>query len=180
MLHAKPLSHVRLCVALWYGLQATRLLCPWHSPDKNNGMGCHALLQGTSLTQGWNPCLISPVLAGGSFITSATWEATSHLVPHFSSVQLLSRVRLFVTPWTAARQASLSITNSQSLPKLMSIESVMPFNHLFVPFSVVPFSSCLQSFPTSRSFQMSQLFASGGQNIGLSASASFLPKKSQG
>ena len=47
-----------------------------------------------------------------------------------SSVQSLSCVRLFVTPWTAARQASLSITNSQSLLKLMSIESVMPFNHL--------------------------------------------------
>ena len=48
----------------------------------------------------------------------------------FSSVQSLSRVRLFVTPWTAACQASLSITNSQSLLKLMSIESVMPSNHL--------------------------------------------------
>ena len=50
----------------------------------------------------------------------------------FSSVQLLSRVRLFVTPWTAACQASLSITNSQSLLKLMSIESVMPSNHLIL------------------------------------------------
>ena len=49
-----------------------------------------------------------------------------------SSVQLLSRVRLFATPWTAARQASLSITNSRSLPKLMSIESVMPSNHLIL------------------------------------------------
>ena len=48
------------------------------------------------------------------------------------SVQLLSRVRLFATPWIAARQASLSITNSQSLLKLMSIESVMPSNHLIL------------------------------------------------
>ena len=48
----------------------------------------------------------------------------------FSLVQSLGHVRLFVTPWTAARQASLSITNSWSLPKLMSIESVMPSNHL--------------------------------------------------
>ena len=47
-----------------------------------------------------------------------------------SSVQSLSHVRLFATPWIEARQASLSITNSQSLPKLMSIESLMPFNHL--------------------------------------------------
>ena len=50
----------------------------------------------------------------------------------FSSVQSLSRVRLFVTPWTTACQASLSITNSQSLPKLMCIESVMPSNHLIL------------------------------------------------
>ena len=50
----------------------------------------------------------------------------------FSSVQSLSRLQLFVTPWTAAHQASLSITNSQSLPKLMSIESVMPSNHLIL------------------------------------------------
>ena len=50
----------------------------------------------------------------------------------FSSVQLLSCVHLFVTPWTAVRQASLSITNSQNLPKLMSIESVMPSNHLIL------------------------------------------------
>ena len=49
-----------------------------------------------------------------------------------SSVQSLSRVRLFATPWTAARQASLSITNSQSSLKLMSIESVMPSNHLIL------------------------------------------------
>ena len=82
----------------------------------------------------------------------------------FSSVQSPSRIQLFVTPWTVARQASLSITNSQSLFKLMSIESVMPPT---ISFSVVPFSSCLQAFPASGSFQMSQLFASGGQSIGV-------------
>ena len=63
-----------------------------------------------------------------------------------SSVQLLSHVRLFATPWTAVRQASLSITNSLSLLKLMSVELVMSS-------SVVPFSSHLQSFPASGSFQ---------------------------
>ena len=58
----------------------------------------------------------------------------SHLSPplQFSSVQSVSRVRLFATPWTAAHQASLSITNSRSLLKLMSIESVMPSNHLIL------------------------------------------------
>ena len=87
-------------------------------------------------------------------------------------VKSLSLVQLFATPWTAARQASLSIINSQSLPKLMSIESVMPSNHLVL---CHPFSSCPQSFPASGSFQMSQLFALGGQSIGVSASTSVLP-----
>ena len=66
----------------------------------------------------------------------------------FSSVQSLSNVQLFETPWTAACQASLSITKSWSLLKLMSIESVMPSNHL------IPFSSCLQEeiFPSIRVF----------------------------
>ena len=88
----------------------------------------------------------------------------------FSSVQLLSCVRLFATPWTAARQASLSITNSWSLLKFMSIESVM---HPTISSSVVPFSSHLQSLPASGSFQMCQFFASGGQSIGVSASTSY-------
>ena len=59
-------------------------------------------------------------------------DTTEQLSLHFSSVQSLSRVWLFVTPWTTARQASLSITHSQSLPKLTSIESVMPSNHLIL------------------------------------------------
>ena len=82
-------------------------------------------------------------------------------------VQSCSRVRLFVTPWTEARQASLSFTISRSLLKLMSIEVVMPFNRLIL---CHPVSSCLQSFPASRSFLMSRLFASGSQSIGASAS----------
>jgi len=60
------------------------------------------------------------------------WWLTSTLDIQFSSIQLLSQVWIFATPWTAARKASLSITNSQSLPKLMSIESVMPSNHLIL------------------------------------------------
>ena len=58
------------------------------------------------------------------------WIKINKSCVQFSSVQLLSHVRLFVTPWTAARQAFLSITNSQSPPKPMSIVSVMPSNHL--------------------------------------------------
>ena len=94
----------------------------------------------------------------------------------FSSVQSLSCVQIFATPGTAARQASLSITNSQSLLKLMSIESVMPS---IISSSVDPFSSCPQSLPTSVSFPMSQLFAWGGQSIGVSASTSVLPMNTQ-
>ena len=89
-----------------------------------------------------------------------------------NSVQSLSHVWLFETPWTAAHQASLSITGS--LLKLMSIESVMPSNHL------IPFSSCLQSFPASGSFLKSWLFASVGQSVGASAFASVLPMNIQG
>ena len=78
-------------------------------------------------------------------------------------------VRLFATPCTAARQDSLSFTISQSLLKLMSIESVMPSNYLIL---YHPFSSCLQSFPASGSFLMSWLFPSGGQHEGFSMSPS--------
>ena len=84
--------------------------------------------------------------------------------------QSLSHVRLFVIPWTAACQASLSFIISWSLLRLMSIESVMPSNHLIL---CRPFSSCCQSFPTPGSFPMSQLFASGYQSI--RASPSILP-----
>ena len=80
------------------------------------------------------------------------------------------------TSWTAAHQPSLSITNSHSPPKPMSIELVMPSKHLILyhPLLLLP-----QSFPASGSFQMSQLFTSGGQSIGVSASASVLPVKTQ-
>ena len=72
-------------------------------------------------------------------------------------------------PMDCSLLGSLSITNSQSLLKLMSIELVMPPT---ISSSVVPFSSCLQSFQASGSFQMSQFFTSGGQSVGVSVSAS--------
>ena len=98
-------------------------------------------------------------------------------LPMLSSVQSLSRVRLFATPWTAAHQASLSISttgvHSNSRP-------LSQWCHPTISSSVIPFSSCPQSLPASESFPMSQLFAWGGQSTGVSALASFLPKKSQG
>ena len=96
----------------------------------------------------------------------------------FISVQSLSHIQLFVTLWTpiTVRQASLSITNSQSLLKLMSIELEMPPT---ISSSVVPCSSCPQSFPASGSFQMSHLFSSSGQGIGVSATTSVPPLNTQ-
>ena len=94
----------------------------------------------------------------------------------FSLVQLLSCIQLFATSWTAACQSSLFITKSWSLLKLRSIESVMPSNH---PNLCYPLLLLLQSFPASESFPMSLFFISGGQSIGVSASASVLPMKIQ-
>ena len=94
-----------------------------------------------------------------------------------SSVQLLSCIRLFATPWTTAHHASLSITNSQVLLKLMSIEVVMTSNHLILCRPLVLPTSI---FPCIRvSFQVSQFLTSGGQRIGVSASTSVLPMNTQ-
>ena len=92
-------------------------------------------------------------------------------------VQSLSHFQLFASPWTAAHQASLSFTISRNLPKLMSIDQwCLPT----ILASVIPFSSCPQSFPASGCFPVSQLFALGGPSIGVSALASALPMNIQG
>ena len=93
------------------------------------------------------------------------------------SVQFSSSFWLFETPWTTAHQASLSITNSWSLLKVISIKSVMPSNHLILchPLLLLP-----SIFPSIRVFSVSLLFASGSQSIGASASAAVLPMNIQG
>ena len=100
------------------------------------------------------------------------WVANSfsRSIVDFVIVQSLSRVRLFATPWTAARQASLSITSSQSLLKLVSVESVMPSDHPILCRPLLPPSI----FPSIRVFPNE----SGGQSIRASASASVLPMNS--
>ena len=187
-LQTRPYIRPRVCVLVTrscatlrsYGLQPARLLCPWDSSGKNTVVGCHSLLQGIFLTQGLNPDLLHcrQILYRATREAQATYQVLIDF-KRFSSVQSLSRVRLFATPWIAARQASLSITNSLSLLKLMSIESVMPSSHLILcrPLLLLP-----PIPPSIRVFsmEMSQLFTWGGQSIGVSASASFLPKKSQG
>ena len=104
------------------------------------------------------------------------WEVDSTTGPLV--VQLLSHVRLFATLWTAAHQASLSITNSSGLQKLMSIESVMPPNHLILCCSLL---LLLSIFPTNGNFsnEKCHFFTSGGQSTGISASVSDLPMSIQ-
>ena len=93
------------------------------------------------------------------------------------TIQLLSHTWLFVTPWTAACQACLSFTISQSLLKLMTIESVIPSNHLILccPFLLMP-----SIFPRIMIFSSDLAVHIGDQSIGTSASASVLPMNIQG
>ena len=125
-----------LCNPMDYTMYGIR-----NSPGQNIGMGSLSLLQGIFPTQGSNPGLphCTRILHQLSYQGSPCFW--------FSSVHSLSCVRLFVTPWTAARQASLSITNSQSLLKLRSIESVMPSNHLILCRPLLP-----SVFPSVRVF----------------------------
>ena len=117
-------------------------------------MGCHFPLQGIFPTQGSNlghpHCrqTLHRLSHQGSPYHDLSTE-NNRTVTKVSSVQLLSCVRLFVTPWTRAHQASLSITNSRSLLKLISIESVMPSNHLILcrPLLLLP-----SIFPSIRVF----------------------------
>ena len=96
-------------------------------------------------------------------------EISLHTIRIFV-VQPLSPIQLHATPWAAACQPFLSVAISQSLLNNIAIESVIPISS-----SVIPFSSCHQSFPASGTFAMSQLFRSGGQIIGALALSSVLP-----
>ena len=116
-----------------------------------------------------------PYCSKGTLCTSMNLWAMAFSV-QFSSVQWLSCVQLFATPWIAAHRASLSITNTRSSLKLTSIELVMPSSHLILyhPLLLLP-----PIPPSIRVFPVSQLFAWGSQSIRVSASASFLPKNTQ-
>ena len=99
-----------------------------------------------------------------------------HSPNHISCCWVTQHVWLFATPWTAAHQASLSLTISWSLPKFLPIESVMPSNHFSLCRPLLSF----QSFPPLGSFPMSRPFTSGDKRIGASASVSVLPRSIQG
>ena len=152
----------------------------WDPMDSSPpGSSVHGILQPRILE--WvaispsNPCLLCLL----------HWQAGSlWIVPpgkpekwnQSSSVQLLNHVWLFATSWSAACQASLSITNSQSLLNLCPLSR---WCHPTISSSVIPFFSHHQSFQISGSFQMSQFFTSGGQSTGVSALASVLPMNIQ-
>ena len=127
------------------------------------GSGCQVLLQNREVVR-WGSKVKRP------FILQIS-SGMASLGGQFSSVA--QSCPTLCDPMDCSKPGLPVITNSQSLLNLMSIESVMPFNHLIL--CLVPFSSRLQSFPVSGSFQMSQFFASGGQSRGVSASASVLP-----
>ena len=160
--------------------QPTRLPHPWDSPDKNTGVGCHFLLQCMKVKSEKEvaqscPTLSDPMDCGlpGSSIPGIfqarilEWGAIA-----FSAVYSLSHVQLFATPWTAAHQASVSITNSWSFLKLMSIKSVMPSNHLIL---CRPLLFPLSILPSIRVFSNESILCTSGHSIGISASASVLP-----
>ena len=156
-------SVTQLCPTLWDSIDCSMPGLPVH----------HQLPEFTQTLVHW----VSDAIQSPDPVSCLSTPACNHSQHQFSSVQSLSPVRHFATPRTTAHQATLSITNFQSPLKPMSIESEMPSNHLILCHPLLLLS---QSFPASGSFQMSQLFASGGQSTGVSALASFLPKKSQG
>ena len=146
--------------------QPTRLRRPRDSPGRNTGVGFHFLLQCTKVK-------IESEFAHSCLTLHNPMDCS---LPA-SSVHGILQAR--VLEWGVIAYSGLPvITNSRSSPKPTSIELVMPFNYLSS--SVIPFSSCPQSFPESGSFQMSQLFSSGCQSIGVSASAYILPMNIQG
>ena len=138
-------SWLQLFATLWtVGLHSPGSFVHGDSPDKNTGVSCQALLQGIFPNQGLNQVLL--------YCRQILYQLSYRGSPwgRFSSVQSLSRVRLFATPWTAAHQASLSITNSRSSLKLMPIKSVMPSNQLILchPLLLLPsIFPCVRVFP---------------------------------
>ena len=128
-----------LCLTLFHPMDCS-------PPGKNTEAGCHALLQGIFLTQGLNLCLLPSRQILDHW---PMWETQAYQSVQFSSVQSFSHVWLFATTWTSARQASLSITSSQSLLKLMSIELVIPSNQLNF---CHPLLLLLSIFPSIRVF----------------------------
>ena len=181
----------------WTVAQQTPL--PWYFPGKNPGVGCHILLQGISLTQGSNLCLL--YWQADSY-PLCTWEALPYPTETKSKLSLVFckmggswwrglkergtlkkgmanhfSILALRTPWIAACQASLSITNSRSSLRFTSIESVMPSSHLILcrPLLLLP-----PIPPSIRVFSNESTFRMRWPKYWSFSLALFLPKKSQG
>ena len=164
---ARPKHYLDLWSRIWSLLPGLGYLV-WPGHREQDGS------QGISIKQEvLNPACHMLRVALGSL--SASNQASFHPV-----VQYLSRVWLFVTLWTATRHV-LHLPCPWPSPRVCSYSCPLSrWCHPTISSSVVPFSSCLQSFPASESFLMSRLFASVCQSIGVSASASVLPMNIQG
>ena len=157
-----------------HGLQYTRLPCPSPTPGACSNScplsrWCHSTISSSVISFS---SFLQSFPASGSFPKSQFFASGGQSIGasasvQFSSIQSVSHVQFFATTWTAAHQASLSITNSPNLLKLMSIKSVI---HPTISSSVVPFSSHLQSFLATGSILINQFITSGGQIIAVSAS----------
>ena len=133
---------------------------------------CDALLRVIFLTQGSNPCLISPALAGGLFLV----PPRKPVLYNVCCCSLVSCVQLFATPWTATQRPPWP---SQSTG---ACSNSCPLSQRYRPTissSVIPFLSCLQSFTASGSFPVSRLFTSGGESFGASFTLSISPYRFQ-
>ena len=147
------LSHSVVSNSLWpYRLKPTKLLCPWDFPGKNAGVDCHFLLQGIFLIQGSNQCLLS-LLIQFSSVAQSGLTLRPHELQHTRPPCPSPTARVYPNPCPLSQWCHPTISSS-----------------------VVPFSSCPQSFPASGYFQRSQLFTSGGQSIGVSALTSVLAR----
>ena len=157
IVYAYSLSHVRLFVTPWTLARQAPLSMEFFRREYWSGLPFSSLVDlpkpGIE-----SESLQSPALTGRFFTTAPhrsvcfidkNFKTQKHWVFDVVVVQLLSRVWLFITPWTIAHQASLSLTISQSLPKFISIESVIPFNHLILyhPLLLLP-----SIFPSSGVF----------------------------
>ena len=136
------------------------------------------------LSSCWSICSqrLNPAAESAAHLSPASYIQQDLLSFGFLIISLVvvqspSPVWLFATPWTVACQTSLSFTNAWGLLKHCPLSWCC---HPTISFSVTPFSSCPRSFPASGSFPMSKFFASGGQTIGTSTSASVLPVNIQG
>ena len=160
------------------------LLTAWQSGKKAKEVTIHSWISMPAFLLGFMTfkmrfvIIITPSECGNAhFMWHCCASYQDQLCDFAIIVQSLSHVQFCESPRTAAHQASLSLTISQSLLKLIFNESVMPSNHLILchPLLLLP-----QSFPASGSFPVSQLFTLGGQSVGASASASVLPMNIQG